>query len=729
MLIKNTKQILNKFIANKKAMAPGRGSGGGGGGGSGSSGGAGGGRSSASRAGAGSRSISTSPTSAASPAQQPSQPQRPSSSTPQPVTTPTSPFPSSSQSSMDISSIELEEEEEIRKAQKEHEAELREFERKKQEEIQRAEEEYAAQMNKLQQEEMIAQAAATNPESEPVALVLQQDIERKKRALATGHSEKLRDIDSKYSEKKSKSVNNFHDKKEKIRREKAKENADKRNRAAVSNTSSGAGGTGSGNSGLFSKLGSGGASSGSEQKNPWGTVILIILCALGAAFVFYTSDADFFNVWPALISFALFIVGLLFLLFTKGNRGIIVWLVIIIIFALALYFFATRTVPLVIGAVQASGGIGSFTREVVSEGESETTKASTSIVEDIRSSYRRQIAVATGERLDGNVDNSIRDEVGIKILPPYLPNPKKITQPEIPTLEFSSRIKGFDPKTPIHVGAKCHIQSREEADESALSHANRGGPRTALGDEQSIRPDSFEDYSFDREVTCYPALEVSACGDFVITLSAQADNLRTDARMINYIISEEVLKTQLMEYAKSKDIEITSEGQVASAINELYRGELGDFRSVSDKGSIKVIMTTVPVPLIGVNPDAQLDFKLRVAVENALDGWIRGINSLEVIIPEYFSPLPEFCRGWVLNGNILSLSSDSLSRINFDELDRGAQKVFPSCLLVPSGDYELTEPTEATFLAAVSYNYLVQEQFDLEIRDADNQECGRERER
>lgn len=578
-------------------------------------------------------------------------------------------------------------------------ARLRELEENEREEENAAQEKYEAKRKKLDELDQKAQMAEMIPEAAPFAAAADAVLKNKKSSLDDSYQKKLAAMQQKTT--------------------------DKMQNASTPTPPS----SGGGNSGLFKKLGSGDTPSGSDQRNPWGTVILIILCALGAAFVFYTSDVGFSNVWPALISFALFIVGLLFLLYTRGNRGIIMWLVIIIIFVLALYFFATRTFPHVAGAVQASGGISAFTREVVYDTERGGTRAGTSIVEDIRGSYRRQLAVATGERLDGNVDESVRDEVGIEILPPYLPNPKKINQPEIPTLEFSSRIKGFDPKTPIHVAATCHIQSKEEADSSSLSSAKHGGPRTSLGDEQTIRPDSFEEYTFDREVTCYPSLEPSACGDFVITLSAQADNLRTDARMVNYIISEDVLKTQLMEYAKSKDIELTSEGQVASAINELYRGELGDFRSVSDKGSIKVVMATIPVPLIGINPDAQLDFKLRVAVENVLDGWIRGINSLEVIVPEYFSPLPEFCRGWSLNGNVLSLSSDSLSRINFEELAKGEQKVFPSCLLVPSGVYELTEPTEATFLAAVNYNYLVQEQFALEIRDADGQECGRERER
>ncbi len=44
-------------------------------------------------------------------------------------------------------------------------------------------------------------------------------------------------------------------------------------------------------------------------------------------------------------------------------------------------------------------------------------------------------------------------------------------------------------------------------------------------------------------------------------------------------------------------------------------------------------------------------------------------------------------------------------------------------MLEPTGTYQFTEPTEATFLAAVDYNYIVQQEIPLEVRNSTGGIC------
>jgi hypothetical protein len=330
------------------------------------------------------------------------------------------------------------------------------------------------------------------------------------------------------------------------------------------------------------------------------------------------------------------------------------------------------------------------------------------------------MAMATGEHIDGDVNQQVKEDVGVEILPPYLPNPKKINQNEIPMLEIGARIKGFDPKNPIHIAAVCHLQSKEEAQsiERAVSEAGKG-PKTALGPEQNARPKEITGSSFNRDFTCYP--RPPGCGRYVTTISAEADHLRTDAQMQNYIIDKEILEQRLLNYAESHDKVIRSETEINSIINEIYSGQLGSYKSLSDKGAIKAVMATQPVSLIGV--DSETELTLRAGVENVMNGWIMSLNSVEIIIPEYFTPMDEFCPGWNREGNRIRLSSEYLSATSFKQVLKGEQKVFPSCHLIPKQDIELTEPTEANYLMLVDYNYIVQKEEEIEIRNATGGPC------
>ncbi|NQU78369.1 hypothetical protein HQ545_01230 [Candidatus Woesearchaeota archaeon] len=459
--------------------------------------------------------------------------------------------------------------------------------------------------------------------------------------------------------------------------------------------------------------------SGGEMKPPIFSIIVIIASLLIGLLIYKSySDSGTTNLAILLAPLAGAAIGMFLLGFIGQKSGAAMGIGMLLVFA-SVYGCATQTGPAAAAAWQA-GKFGDFIIEAQDQPEQLASRGLSTLIEDTLSSYKSQMAMATGEKIDGDVDEQVKEEVGVEILPPYLPNPKKINEDETGSLEFSARMKGFDPKTEIQLRARCGLQTQAEATDIRRVWREAGSvPDFETGVQQNIRPATFNGYNFDQEITCYP--QISECGKYVITLNAEADRLRTDAQMINYIIQKDVLDTRLRHYADSRNQEIRSESQLHSAIQAIYPGQLGNYKSVSQKGAIKVVMGTQPVPLIGV--DDNTDLKLRIGIENTQDGWIRGINSVKATIPGYFEPIPEFCQNWELQGGLLILGQEYIDRVNFGEVVKGQQKIFPSCLLTPTGDYELTEPTEATFLVAVDYKYLIQEEYELDVRNQTGGVC------
>jgi hypothetical protein len=477
----------------------------------------------------------------------------------------------------------------------------------------------------------------------------------------------------------------------------------------------GAGG-GSGLSKIAEKaMGPKGESEGTQLPLP--TLLGVITSVVAGGYIWKSSGTaePMTMVWVLLPIVAL-VAALIILAETKGHRGKLATLLIVLLFVGAAYGLTTRTVPFIIGAWRA-GNIEDTAGEIGSLGKG----AGIGVTTDFRTSFNQYMASATGERIEGDVDQQVKEEVGIEILPPYLPNPKRLNINELRGLEFGARVKGFDPKNVMNIAAVCHTQTRSQAQDFSRAWSESGkGPNTNPGTEERIRPTSFSGNNFDRDVTCFP--EISGCDHYITTISAQADHLRTDAQMQNYIIDKEVMRQRLENYAKSYSKEIKSQSQLDSAVNEIYKGQLGSYKSVSDKAAIKVVMATQPVALIGVDQETEL--VLKAGVENMMAGWIRDINRFEITMPEYFSPMTDYCEAWEKDGNKLRLRSDYLNTSSIRQTAKGEQKVFPSCRLVPSGDYALTEPTEATFLASVDYNYLVQEEYELEVRNEDGTSCN-----
>ena len=367
-----------------------------------------------------------------------------------------------------------------------------------------------------------------------------------------------------------------------------------------------------------------------------------------------------------------------------GLRFIVIILLILIVF-FGGYTLWNKSLPYFVEYVQ-SGRVIEAGEDVAAAGE----RAGRSFWKDLQESWDEQIAIAKGEKLQGNVDQNVKENVGIELLPPLVENIKKINRNELAVFDgelvdgIGARIKGFDPKTPITVRAVCSLQNRTES-------KSKIGFDMHAGTQQPIHPEKFSGTFFTTPVICRPVIPpdpeiegLPACGRYTVTITAQANGLRTDAFMDNYLIDNEILKDSLNAYAQSKG-ELKLE-QVPSAIAEIFP-TIGDYRSVSDKGAIKVIMVTQKTPLIGIDQSTQLT--LRVALENAMKGWIVNVTNVEITIPEFLTVMnsdgKDFCPGWNKEGNKIILSKqykDAMST-SIMKLSKGKQKVLPACYLVP----------------------------------------------
>jgi hypothetical protein len=303
-----------------------------------------------------------------------------------------------------------------------------------------------------------------------------------------------------------------------------------------------------------------------------------------------------------------------------------------------------------------------------------------------------------------------------------MPNPKKINQNELEGFEIAARVKGFDPKTAMKATIVCSMQSRKDSISWGKTLTHIGELELNPGEQQEVQPTTITGIDFDRDVTCYP--KPTTCGDYIITLTAEADYLRTDAHMENYIIDKQVFIDKVTNYAKSRNTVLKSDAEVAAALKSIYP-EVGEYKSVSDKGAIKVVLATQKAPLIPVGGagEDESDLTLRVALENMMNGWIISVNEVEVTIPQYFTVKQGYCKGWTVEGDKIRLGANYLKNASFMDVTKGLQKVFPSCHLLPTSTADLTEPRQATFLAKVDYNYIVQSKNDIQIRTETGETC------
>lgn len=402
--------------------------------------------------------------------------------------------------------------------------------------------------------------------------------------------------------------------------------------------------------------------------------------------------------------------------------------VTVILFIAAFAYGMTYAMPHAIASYQS--GAGEQSALVAAE---KTKGGLAAFTDELSRSWRKNTQIASGEYLEGQTDQTVKEFVGLQYKPPLLPNPKKTTLGE-PT-EMAVRLHGFGNKQQMTATTVCQLKDRDILESSTTAGTTKVDLRP--GTEQTLTPGRVENQiSFTEDITCYPVF--SACGNYKVTFTTQADGLRTDAYLKNSFIQKKVLRDRLEAYAKEKQINLDDEGEVSSAIRSIWP-ELADSVSMSDKGPVKLVLLTEKTPLIGIDDKSNL--KLKVGVQNEIDGWLLKIDSVTVLIPEGFivsqgagTAGQSFCPGWIQNGRTLTLSPEYLAttKATLNQVDRGLQKVFPSChiTLDPSSTAFMVEnePTPATFTASIVYSYIIQQKNDIEVLQADGTKCQKKKE-
>jgi chemotaxis protein histidine kinase CheA len=454
-----------------------------------------------------------------------------------------------------------------------------------------------------------------------------------------------------------------------------------------------------------------------------GAVLWIGLNILLAVFIYMRGEVVSVTTF---LSFGLFILASLMWILSARYRGwtnLLVVLLAIALFAAGVFMFISATLPHLVAAWE-SGSLMETAEEAEAAGKTGILK----LAEDFKTSFDKQMSMATGQYIQGEVDPQQKDDIGIKILDPWVQSITDIREGE--PAEVRARVVGFSPVNPIQVAASCHMQTKKEATDISREKISRAGkgPNIDPGEQQPVIPESFGGHTFDKSITC--ALGIEACGDYVATISAQADNIKSGARMSNYIMDAEALETYVKEYALEQDTQLVSAEQISSAIGAVAKSQgwqVGDYRSFSDKGAVKVVMVTQPTQLVGVGQ--YTDLPLRVGVENMMDGWITEINTVEVIVePDLaeFEPVEGFCKLWKKEGNKLILDATYLKETEFRDVAKGKQKIFPSCFLKPLSSFE--EPQELFFRANIDYNYILQKEHNIKVKTKTGEKCEQKEE-
>jgi hypothetical protein len=429
----------------------------------------------------------------------------------------------------------------------------------------------------------------------------------------------------------------------------------------------------------------------------------------------------------AILPLFLFVAAVGWLLQTKDHRSGAAWAGIMCLFALSIFLFFSQTMPYAYASVQTAGGVKQVVAGSTTEAGQTATGGMNKFFDNIKTSIDVQKQIATGEHIEGDIDpQAAPGKVGIEMKDPLIDlNPKKpISEDQLRSLEISSRITGYDPKTPIEIAAVCHLQTQKENDDVKKSLEGEYGPNINPGAQQAMRPSLFSGHSIDKTPTCRP--KIAGCGEYVVTISAEADYLRTDARMQNYVVDQVVLDEKLETHVVDKKLRVEGEGQLISAMYGAFEGDLGEpqsYKSKSGKGAIKVVMMTQHIPVIGVSGDTELIF--RAGVENVLEGWINNVTRVELEIkPELFTPDPLFCDSWRKEGDVFVLDEEYLKTARFREVRPSRQKIFPSCHLQQSTFDMLYEPQEIQYSLSVEYDYLVQKEYKINVKATPGQKCS-----
>jgi hypothetical protein len=406
-------------------------------------------------------------------------------------------------------------------------------------------------------------------------------------------------------------------------------------------------------------------------------------------------------------------------------------LVAIGVFAVAVFMFLPVSL--------AYGRVGWEQRDQILADVGGSTEGATrggweGIREDFATSFERNIAVATGQNIEGDVDEQSAP-AGIELLPPFMgEQDQRLTMSELPYLSINARVRGTSPVDDITVTTVCHVQPESEAREywTAETRSDTGGFRQQAGEEQPVRPASVSGTRFEKAVTCRPS--GLSCDRYLATMTSQADGIVTNARLTNYFISMDALEEALLgdaEYNRHLyEGRIPAEMVRQATISRLFPETSGDAPvSISSQAPIMALISTMNEPLIGLaTEEEENEFLIYTGFENLQSGWVATIEEVELDMPEDFAPVEDFCEGWTQEDNKLTLNPETYSGNVLLRVTRGMQKTFPPCLITNIAAGAYSSPVQKRFFLKIDYSYKVQEEYELDIRPDDGGRCSDEEE-
>jgi hypothetical protein len=216
--------------------------------------------------------------------------------------------------------------------------------------------------------------------------------------------------------------------------------------------------------------------------------------------------------------------------------------------------------------------------------------------------------------------------------------------------------------------------------------------------------------------------------DQTIVMSGTA-RFNTDAFIENYFIDKASLTSRLQTYAADNSRTLDNQEEVALAVQSIpeYSGIPTRVVSFSDQGPGLLVMATSSFPLIGI--DDQSTVNLKVAIENKLptsvpkkpdlNGRIRQINSLEILIPNGLQKASSGCEDWQQQGNKLILADAKRNSLNNElkNVKKSNQLKIAECMLIMADKdlllSKLDRPNPAEFVGSVDYDYEVQKRFNV----------------
>lgn len=335
------------------------------------------------------------------------------------------------------------------------------------------------------------------------------------------------------------------------------------------------------------------------------------------------------------------------------------------------------------------------------------------IVQLVSGSYKRLFMEATGEYYHGDVEQT-KEFVGIKLLDPFVQNKLDYDLDEKDYAEVGARLIAFNSRKEI---TKISLTCNAENDPWKMVPEKVENTRYALQDLTCLGPGNNPKFKLN-----------------TLTITATAENFRTDTRLVNNFIEAGVLDQKVEAYAKSTNTYIRDHGDYVAALQKIFPQVNDRYYSVSDSGPIKLILVTDDAPVVGIGLGKNI--KVTIAIENMAEGKVVNIKSLKITLPEGLTVKDnagsQTCKAFKTFKQeneknerverVIAMKDDVAKRLNVSAVNQGFQMAIASCILEVKDINSLKKlldfpasPNPREFNAELTYDYSVDKKYVIKL--------------